>query len=77
MFKALSARMFTWKVNRWEVLPRRTHSFASSTLRMPAIAGDRWLLADALAIVATILLSFFYRALATRMCALLGFRFSH
>jgi hypothetical protein len=58
-------------------LSRRAHRFPSSALRMPALAGDRWLLADALAIVATILLSFFNRALAARMCARPGFVVSH
>ena len=42
---------------------------------MLALAGDRWLLAETLAIVTTILFAFFYRAVTARMRTL--FRFAH
>jgi hypothetical protein len=58
-------------------LPRCRYRLLASALCMPALAGDRWLLSKTLAIVATIPLSFFYRALAARMCARPGFVFSH
>src|SRR5216684_3996373 len=54
-------------------LPRRTRRLAGSALRMPAVANDRWLLADALAIVAAILAALRRRAIASRMHALFNF----
>ena len=44
---------------------------------MTTLAGDRWAVGHALAIIAAVLGSFFYRTLATRMCALLSFLVSH
>ena len=58
-------------------LPRCPRRFPSSTLRMPALAGDRWLLADALAIVAAVFAALRYRALAPRMRTPLSSFFGH
>src|SRR5260370_16083120 len=58
-------------------LPRRTRRLAGSALRMPAVANDRWLLADALAIVAAILAALRRRAIASRMHALFNFLLGH
>jgi hypothetical protein len=44
---------------------------------MVAAAGDRRLLADALAIVAAMLLPFFCRAIAARMRTFFNFLFCH
>ena len=52
-------------------------SFLSRTIRVTAIAGERWLLAHTLAVIATILLAFFYRAIAAGMRALANFGFTH
>jgi hypothetical protein len=44
---------------------------------MAAVANDRWLLADALAIVAAILAALRRRAIASRMRTLFNFLLSH
>jgi hypothetical protein len=44
---------------------------------MTALAGDRWLLAEALAIVAAVLGALCSRTAATRMCAFVNLFLSH
>jgi hypothetical protein len=59
-------------------LPRRTHRFASSTLRMPALAGDGQVVdGHHPAILAAILAIFRRRAIAPRMGAFVSFLFGH
>jgi hypothetical protein len=58
-------------------LSRRTHSFASGTLRMPAPADAGWLIEHALAVETAIFAALCRRAIASRMCALLSLLFGH
>src|SRR5712692_3424045 len=51
--------------------------FAGATLRMPAVARNRRLIADALAIVAAILAARRHRTIATRMRTFLNFLLCH
>src|SRR5579863_81317 len=52
---------------------RCTYCLSSCTLPMPALAGDGWAIGDAFTIVAAILGSFCYRAVATRVRAFVFF----
>ena len=59
-------------------LPRCPCRFAASTLRMPALAGNGQPIdVDAFAVGAAILAALWHRAVATRMCALVGFLCGH
>ena len=51
--------------------------FFRSTLRVPTLAGDGWLIAQTLAIGAAIFRAIRYRTFATGMCARLGFLLGH
>ena len=59
-------------------LLRRTRHFPGSTLRMPTLAGNGQPIdVNAFAVGAAILAALWHRAVATRMCALVGFLFGH
>ena len=58
-------------------LPRCTHRFPGSTLRMPAPTGEGWLTADAFAIVATVFGAFCNCTGASRMGTFVRFLASH
>src|SRR5436305_1094592 len=58
-------------------LSRCTRRFAGGALGMTALAGERWLLAEALAIVAAVFGVLCGRTRAARMCALVNLFLSH
>ena len=58
-------------------LPRRAHRFPSSTLLMPAIAGDGQAITQDFAIFAAIFTACRHVAFASRMGAFVGFLFGH